>query len=265
MENEIYRHAECASAATESCALNPSRSCNDSPSRASSIRWGTAFLVAFVTWFIGVDASAAPPRACKEFGGSYICTPVLDTYFSAGLGQYQYPGEPPPAPLIVYGETAVEVTSKYVTEYNRIAREHAYWSNENSGYVLAWLEVEYVEGSCDKSVPYVGYPTGNGFWSGSQPTCSYNTYYVTPTSRTFLSPGGGSGVRAIAQCAIGTLLDGFRYTSSDAPPGIDPSYLYLSQGVHPQWVCLAPEKKRVCSEHNVGKPCDPPPVTNTTL
>jgi YD repeat-containing protein len=171
------------------------------------------------------------------------------------VAQYQYPGQPAPSPLFIKGEIAVEVARKYVTEYNRVNRENAYWVNTNYGYALIWGEYEYVEGSCEKSLPYIAAPNGDGYFGGDLPSCSYDYYIVTPTSRTFQSHNAATGVRTFALCPAGTPLDGFRYTAADAPPGIDPAYLY--KGVNPPWVCLEPEVKRICSSENVGKPCDP--------
>ncbi len=210
------------------------------------------FLTLLVGCLFVVNAGAQAPTSCKQFGGSLVCTPVTDSHFSATVGQYQYPGQPEPPPLVIKGASAVAVTGDYELTHNRLQRERAYWVNATYGYPLAWTELDYVEGSCEKSLPYVGDFQGNGHWSGSQASCSYDTYNVTPASRQFAFHGGGTGVSAHAFCPVGAELDGFRYSAANAPPGIDP--VYLGKGVNPQWFCVTPEIKPQCNKTTAGNP-----------
>jgi hypothetical protein len=92
-------------------------------------RW----MLFFATCSLFTMASAQAPD-CKQYGGTQTCTPVLDTYFYSGVGQWQYPNQPPPPPFLIYGKSAVEVTPRFAIEQSRLSREQAYWSNAKYGY-----------------------------------------------------------------------------------------------------------------------------------
>lgn len=206
---------------------------------------------------VNIGVAGPEPSFCMQFGGAKFCAPADDSHFETYL-----------LSNVFSAKEASGAIADFNAQANALARQAAELSTATYGYALRWIEYEYVSGSCEKGLPYLMYNISDGYVQGAQPSCSSDFYTVTPATRTFLTKGGSQSVSALASCPAGTTLDGYRYTATNAPSGIDTTY--LGKGVNPKWVCSAPANKSTTSDNDsgadssgnnktstcYGKPCD---------